>query len=87
MKLNLLYFARLRETFGRPGESFELPTGAATSTVADLLAILRERGTPWSDELSGERAFRVAVNQDMADLVTPLAEGDEVAIFPPVTGG
>ncbi len=83
MKLNLLYFARLRETFGRAGETLEMPAG----TVADLLAALRLRGAPWSSELGGERAFRVAVNQDMATPDTALSDGDEVAIFPPVTGG
>ncbi len=83
MKLELRYFARLRETFGRSGETLELIPG----TVADLLQALRQRGTPWAEELSGERAFRVAVNQDMASPDTVLAEGDEVAIFPPVTGG
>jgi molybdopterin synthase sulfur carrier subunit len=83
MQLHLLYFARLRETFGLAGEPLELPAG----TVADLLDTLRRRGKPWAEELGGERAFRVAVNQDMAGPDTPLADGDEVAIFPPVTGG
>jgi molybdopterin synthase sulfur carrier subunit len=83
MKINVLYFARLRETFGMATETLELAPG----TVADLLAGLRARGKPWSDELSGERAFRIAVNQDIADPDTALNDRDEVAIFPPVTGG
>lgn len=83
MKIRLLYFARLRETFGTGAEDIEL----ASDTVADLLATLRQRGRPWSDELSGERAFRVAVNQDLASPDTVLKDRDEVAIFPPVTGG
>ncbi len=83
MKINVLYFARLRETFGAGAETVELASG----TVADLLATLRARGKLWSDELSGERAFRVAVNQDIADPETTLSDRDEVAIFPPVTGG
>jgi molybdopterin synthase sulfur carrier subunit len=83
VKLRLLYFARLRELFGHGGETIELMPG----TVADLLAALRHRGRPWSDELAAGRAFRVAVNQDMATADTALADGDEVAIFPPVTGG
>jgi sulfur-carrier protein len=83
MNITLLYFARLRETFGTGTEQVELAAG----TVADLLATLRARGKPWSDELSGERAFRVAVNQDIAGPDTPLHDRDEVAVFPPVTGG
>lgn len=83
MKINVLYFARLRETFGTAAEAIELPAG----TVADLLDNLRGRGKPWSDELSGQRAFRVAVNQDIAGPDTVLTDRDEVAVFPPVTGG
>jgi molybdopterin synthase sulfur carrier subunit len=83
MNINVLYFARLRETFGTASEQIDL----SSATVADLLATLRARGKPWADELSGERAFRVAVNQDLAGPDTALADRDEVAIFPPVTGG
>ncbi|TCJ15393.1 molybdopterin converting factor subunit 1 [Parasulfuritortus cantonensis] len=83
MNINVLYFARLREAFGTPSEEVELAAG----DVADLLALLCTRGKPWADELSGQRAFRVAVNQDLAGPDTALADGDEVAIFPPVTGG
>lgn len=82
MKLTLLYFARFRETFGHDRERIELMPG----TVDDLLAALRLRGHPWSDELVAGRAFRVAVNQDTADGGTALADGDEVALFPPVAG-
>ncbi|WP_440029586.1 molybdopterin converting factor subunit 1 [Chromobacterium amazonense] len=83
MKLNLLYFSRLRETLGV--ESEQLDSEAAT--VAELLAQLRQRGQVWTQELSMDKVFRVAVNQEMAGLDTPLADGDEVAVFPPVTGG
>ncbi|POZ62986.1 molybdopterin converting factor subunit 1 [Chromobacterium alticapitis] len=83
MKLNLLYFARLRETLGV--ESEQLDSEAAT--VAELLTELRQRGQAWALELSADKVFRVAVNQEMAGLETPLADGDEVAVFPPVTGG
>ncbi|AXE29911.1 molybdopterin converting factor subunit 1 [Chromobacterium phragmitis] len=83
MKLNLLYFARLRETLGVESEQLE----SEAATVAELLAELRQRGQVWTLELAPNKVFRVAVNQEMASLETSLADGDEVAVFPPVTGG
>ncbi len=81
--LTLLYFARLREVFGTGAETLRLEAGS----VADLRAALRARVQPWADELAAGRAFRVAVNQTLASPETVLADRDEVAIFPPVTGG
>jgi molybdopterin synthase sulfur carrier subunit len=52
-----------------------------------LIDSLRARGAPWADALAAEKRWRVAVNQDLAGLDTLLKSGDEVAIFPPVTGG
>ena len=83
MKLHMLYFARLRERFGVGEETLEL----AGATVADLLAVLQARGGAWAEELAAERAYRVAVNQDIVALDAVLPDGAEVAIFPPVTGG
>lgn len=80
----LLYFARLRETFGVDREHVALP---AQASVAGLLDALRARGGAWAVELAPGRAFRVAVNQRVAGADTSLADTDEVAIFPPVTGG
>jgi molybdopterin synthase sulfur carrier subunit len=85
MKLRVLYFARLREAFGRSAEDIDLAD--ETADVAALIARLRERGSPWDVELAPGRTFRVAVDQDMATLQTPLHADAEVAIFPPVTGG
>lgn len=83
MQLNLLYFARLRDAFGLSQEQLDFDG----RTVADLLAQLADRGGDWSVELTAGRPFRVAVNQQLAKPDTPLADGNEVAIFPPVTGG
>ena len=83
--LNILYFARLREAFGTDREKLLPPPGL--TTVAALLDLLRARGGSWEKELAPQRNFRVAVNQEMADAQTTVSSGDEVAFFPPVTGG
>lgn len=84
MNVQILYFARLRETFGLGAETLELPE---TANVATLLATLRDRGGVWATELAPGRAFRVAVDQEVAESSAPLSHGAEVAVFPPVTGG
>lgn len=83
--INVLYFARLREAFGRDRERVELPV--TVRDVAGLTAWLRTRGEAWDRELAAGRSVRVAVNQDMAGASTQVGDGDEVAFFPPVTGG
>ena len=83
--MRLLYFARLREDLGCAEETIELPSGV--DTVAGLRAHLMARGSAWQQALAPERAVGVAVNQDMAQPGTPVKQGDEVAFFPPVTGG
>jgi molybdopterin synthase sulfur carrier subunit len=83
--IHLVYLARLRDALGKADERVELPNGIAT--VAALLEWLRMRGGAWAHELSPGRAVRVAVNHDVAQGVTPVKTGDEVALFPPVTGG
>ena len=85
MRVRLLYFARLREALGTDAEEATLP--AEVKDVAALTAWLRARGGAWAAELAPGRAFRVAVNQYMANAQTYLVDGAEVAIFPPVTGG
>lgn len=85
MKLKVLYFARLRERLGVAEETVELPGGMGM--LAMLLDVLRARGGVWAEELAAGKNFRVAVNQDMAGIEAPIEDGDEVAIFPPVTGG
>jgi molybdopterin synthase sulfur carrier subunit len=84
-RLNVVYLARLREAFGVAAEPLQLPVGGCT--VAHVLAELRARGGAWAAELAAGRAVRVAVNHAMATLDTPVRGGDELALFPPVTGG
>jgi molybdopterin synthase sulfur carrier subunit len=83
--VTLLYFAGLRERLDCTREEVALPPG--TPTVATVVDLLRSRDGRWSDAFAPGRAWRVAVNQQMADAATPLKPGDEVAFFPPVTGG
>jgi len=83
--ITLLYFARLRETFGISSEQIALSPTVAN--IGDLVDSLRQRGAPWQDELAPGKPVRLAVNQAMADSETPITDGDEIAIFPPVTGG
>lgn len=85
MKLQLRFFASLREALGVSQESITAPDGV--KTIAQLRLFLMERGTPWSEVFAGDKVVRCALNQHMVDESTPLVEGAEVAFFPPVTGG
>ncbi len=85
MTISILYFARLKEALGKSSEQIELPAGAAN--VGDVIALLAARDGAWAHEFAAGRAVRAAVNQDLASFDTPVKDGDEVAFFPPVTGG
>jgi sulfur-carrier protein len=83
--IELVFLARLRERFGVARETYALPP--QNPSVAGVLDSLRRRGTVFAEELADGRAFRVAVNHTVVGLNHPVQGGDEVAIFPPVTGG
>jgi len=83
MKVQIKYFASIREAIGRGGEEWE----TAAATLAQLRAELAARGGAYAEALEPGRALRMALNQVMADEATALVEGAEVAFFPPVTGG
>ena len=83
--VRLLYFARLREALEKGEEVLVLPEGVGT--VGELADFLRQRGGAWAVELGAGKAVRVAVNQDMAGPDTAIHGGEEIAFFPPVTGG
>jgi len=85
MKVKVLYFASIREKLGRDAEELELPAGVAT--IAALRTYLRARGGAWADALADTKLLRTAVNQDMVPPTATVKAGDEVAFFPPVTGG
>lgn len=83
--VKLVYLARLRESLGVATEDIVLPQGARN--VSDLRQWLCQRGGVWASELAPGRPVRVAVNHALAEGKTVIADGDEVAFFPPVTGG
>ncbi|MGC2519534.1 MAG: molybdopterin converting factor subunit 1 [Burkholderiales bacterium] len=85
MKIKVLYFASLREQVGTRGEDLDI--SAEVASVAGLRALLVARGGAWQSALAPGKALRVAVNQEVAQPATPVKPGDEVAFFPPVTGG
>jgi sulfur-carrier protein len=82
--VTILYFARLREALGTGREELELPAGA---DVAAVRRTLLARGGPWAEAFGESRRIRAAVNQEMASDETTVRDGDELAFFPPVTGG
>lgn len=83
MKLQVKYFASIREALGSSAETVE----TVATTVAGLRDELIARGGAYAESLARGKAVRIAVNQTLADESAPLAEGAEVAFFPPVTGG
>ena len=85
VRMRLLYFAWVRERIGVASESLDLPDDV--TTVGALLEWLRGQGDRHAQALREPSTVRVAVNQEYAGLDAPVRNGDEVALFPPVTGG
>ncbi|MBF0438390.1 MAG: molybdopterin converting factor subunit 1 [Magnetococcales bacterium] len=79
-----LYFSWVREKIGASTEQLPIPT--TVTTVSELLEFLRSRGTPYATALANPN-LRVAVNQTYARLQDAVTDTDEIAIFPPVSGG
>jgi len=83
--VTVVYCARLRESLGKASEQLALPPELRDVTA--LRAWLRKRGGPWAEELADGKPVRAAVNQEVAHGDAVIKDGDEVAFFPPVTGG
>jgi len=83
--LKVLYFARLRESLGISAEEIALP--GDVSNIAGLMGFLAARGGVWQQEFAGCRLVRAAVNQELVPDTAKIKSGDEIAFFPPVTGG
>lgn len=85
MKVNILYFAKLRESVGVEAETLEINEN---SKVSDLLYFLQNREEKWSEYFNDKKnLLRVAINQKIVGVDHFISDGDEIAIFPPVTGG
>ncbi len=85
-EITILYFARFREKLGLASEQLTLPEQGA-DTVQTILQQLVARGGVWAELFDCEAGVLAAVNQEMASRDTAVFEGDELALFPPVTGG
>ena len=81
----LIYFAWVRERIGKAEESVDLPE--TVKTVKELLAWLKERGDGYAEALKHPNVIRVAINQEHVEHSETIAEADEIALFPPMTGG
>ncbi len=85
MNIKVLYFARIKESVNYSTEDVDLP--ADVSTVTALKHFLAERGETWAELFNGKQTVRAAINHELVDDMMAINEGDEVAFFPPVTGG
>ena len=83
--MKILYFAWVRETTGTQEEDFDLADGI--KTVEDLVTALKKSGPNYAQAFADDTMVRVAVNQEYVNLDHRLSNTDEVAFFPPVTGG
>lgn len=83
--ITVRYFARLREQLGLESEEFE--ADPEIRDIDSVVRLLTARGGVWADLFDHDQPVLVAVNQEMARDRTPVHDGDEVAFFPPVTGG
>ncbi len=83
--IRVLYFAGLREQLGSQSE--ELTPGAGTRDMGAIVSLLNGRGGVWSEVFGGNQPVMMGLNQEVAVPEDKVNDGDEVAFFPPVTGG
>ncbi len=83
--MQMLYFGWVRGKVGIDRETVEPPAGI--DDVAGLITWLRGRGAGYAEALGDLSVVRVAVNQELVEFDQPVARGDEIALFPPMTGG
>ncbi|MBT6032686.1 MAG: molybdopterin converting factor subunit 1 [Kordiimonadaceae bacterium] len=83
--MNLVYFALIRENIGKSSQSIDLPEGV--TTTGELIDHLSTLGDNYNAAFAQSDLIRIAVNQEYVGLDHPVTDRDEVAIFPPMTGG
>ncbi len=83
--IKILYFARLSEALGISSEEIEFSVDS--NSIDSIVTLFRDRGEPFDSAFCGETKVLVAINQEMTDHHATIKDGDEVAFFPPVTGG
>ena len=85
MNINILYFARIKESVNYSSENIDLPN--EVTTVTALKNYLALRGDNWANLFNGKQVIRAAINHALVDDMAEISAGDEIAFFPPVTGG
>jgi molybdopterin synthase sulfur carrier subunit len=85
MKLDLVYFAWVREKIGKSGETIDVPS--TVTSVGELLNHLKGLGEEYQEALQHDRVIRVAIDQEHAEHDEKIAGAREIGIFPPMTGG
>ena len=83
--ITILYFARLKESLNYSTEEIDLP--ADVNSIAALKLHLAKRGEAWANLFNGQQTIRAAINHALVENDEVIKNGDEVAFFPPVTGG
>ena len=85
MNISILYFARIKEAVNYSSENIDLPIDIKTVTA--LKNYLALRGENWANLFNGKQVVRAAINHALVDDLAVINAGDEIAFFPPVTGG
>ena len=85
MKIKVLYFARIKEAVNYSTEDIDLPSDI--KTIIALKNYLSKRGETWANLFNGKQVVRAAINHALVDDLAAIIADDEVAFFPPVTGG
>ena len=86
MKINILFFAGIREMFGFKEKNIKIEESINSPEKLVKFLIEKEQGS-WIKLLSSKDLIRVAINQEISEWSSPLKDGDELAFFPPIIGG